>query len=94
VHYVSPIWFCRWGQVGFLGAICHNFNRAAVTIPQPWHCRIATKPESEGGGRVHIIRSSWTGIIGTTIGIALYFSQAISVAFLLMAYYRSIYHLF
>ena len=47
---------------------------------------IATNQKVEGGGEYYIISRSFGLVIGSTIGIALYMSQAISVAFYIMAF--------
>jgi len=47
---------------------------------------IATNQKVEGGGEYYIISRSFGLVIGSSIGIALYFSQAISVAFYIIAF--------
>jgi len=88
---LGAIMFLRFGfavgQVGFLGAIAIILIGHAVTIPTAMAiAEIATNQKVEGGGEYYIISRSFGLVIGTTIGIALYFSQAISVAFYVMAF--------
>ncbi|MDP5140579.1 MAG: amino acid permease, partial [Spirosomaceae bacterium] len=59
----------------------------AVTIPTAMAiAEIATNSKVEGGGEYYIISRSFGLVIGSTIGVALYLSQAISVAFYIMAF--------
>ncbi|MGK2861313.1 MAG: hypothetical protein ACSLE0_05230 [Chitinophagaceae bacterium] len=88
---LGAILFLRFGfavgQVGFLGAIAIILIGHAVTIPTAMAiAEIATNQKVEGGGEYYIISRSFGLVIGSTIGIALYFSQAISVAFYVMAF--------
>jgi len=55
---------------------------------------IATNQKVEGGGEYYIISRSFGLVIGSTIGIALYLSQAISVAFYIMAFAEAFTSLF
>ena len=58
-----------------------------VTIPTAFAvAEIATNQRVEGGGAYYIISRSFGMNIGGAIGIALYFSQAISVAFYVIAF--------
>jgi amino acid transporter len=58
-----------------------------VTIPTALAiAEIATNQKVEGGGEYFIISRSFGLVIGSSIGIALYFSQAISVAFYIIAF--------
>ena len=58
-----------------------------VTIPTAMAiAEIATNQKVEGGGEYYIISRSFGLVIGSTIGLALYLSQAISVAFYIMAF--------
>ena len=58
-----------------------------ITIPTALAIsEIATNTRVEGGGEYFIISRSFGLNIGATIGIALYFSQAISVAFYVIAF--------
>ena len=88
---LGAIMFLRFGfavgQVGFLGALAIILIGHAVTIPTAMAiAEIATNQKVEGGGEYYIISRSFGLVIGSTIGIALYLSQAISVAFYVMAF--------
>lgn len=88
---LGAIMFLRFGfAVGHVGiwltlaiiAIGH-----AVTIPTAMAlAEIATNQKVEGGGEYYIISRSFGLVIGAAIGLALYFSQAISVAFYVIAF--------
>jgi hypothetical protein len=70
------------GQVGFLGAIGIIILGHVVTIPTAFAiAEIATNQRLQGGGAYYIISRSFGLNIGGATGIALYLSQAISVAF-------------
>jgi hypothetical protein len=63
----------------------------AVTIPTALALsELATNKRVEGGGEYFIISRSFGLNIGATIGIALFLSQAISVAFLHHRIHRGI----
>ena len=67
----------------------------AVTIPTALAIsELATNKRVEGGGEYFIISRSFGLNIGATIGIALYLSQAISVAFYIIAFTESFEFLF
>jgi amino acid transporter len=88
---LGAIMFLRFGfavgQVGLLGTIAIIIIGHAVTIPTAMAiAEIATNQKVEGGGEYYIISRSFGLVIGTTIGIALFMSQAISVAFYVMAF--------
>ncbi len=55
---------------------------------------IATNQKVEGGGEYYIISRSFGLVIGSSIGIALYLSQAISVAFYIIAFAEAFSSLF
>lgn len=75
------------GQVGFAGTLAIILIGHAVTIPTAMAiAEIATNQKVEGGGEYYIISRSFGLVIGSTIGIALFLSQAISVAFYVMAF--------
>ena len=75
------------GTVGFLGTILIVLIGHAVTIPTAMAiAEIATNQKVEGGGEYFIISRSFGLVIGSTIGIALYLSQAVSIAFYVMAF--------
>ena len=75
------------GEVGFIGTILIILVGHTVTLPTALALsEIATNQRVEGGGEYFIISRSFGLNIGATIGIALYFSQAISVAFYVIAF--------
>ncbi len=88
---LGAILFLRFGfavgNVGFLGAVAIILIGHAVTIPTAMAiAEIATNQKVEGGGEYFIISRSFGLVIGSSIGLALYLSQAISVAFYIMAF--------
>ncbi|NNF35228.1 MAG: amino acid permease, partial [Saprospiraceae bacterium] len=88
---LGAIMFLRFGfavgQVGFAGTLAIILIGHAVTIPTAMAiAEIATNQKVEGGGEYYIISRSFGLVIGSTIGIALFLSQAISVAFYVMAF--------
>ena len=88
---LGAIMFLRFGfavgMTGLLGTIAIVLVGHAVTIPTAMAiAEIATNQKVEGGGEYYIISRSFGLVIGSTIGIALYLSQAISVAFYIMAF--------
>jgi amino acid transporter len=96
---LGAIMFLRFGyavgNVGFIGTLLIILVGHAVTIPTAMAiAEIATNQKVEGGGEYYIISRSFGLVIGSTIGIALYLSQAISVAFYIMAFAESFTSLF
>ena len=88
---LGAILFLRFGMavgnLGFFGALGIIFLGHFITIPTALAIsEIATNTRVEGGGEYFIISRSFGLNIGATIGIALYFSQAISVAFYVIAF--------
>ncbi|MCR9063092.1 MAG: amino acid permease [Cytophagales bacterium] len=88
---LGAIMFLRFGfsvgTVGLMGTIGIIIIGHAVTIPTAMAiAEIATNQKVEGGGEYYIISRSFGLVIGSTIGIALYLSQAISVAFYIIAF--------
>ncbi|NJC26007.1 APC family permease [Neolewinella antarctica] len=88
---LGAIMFLRFGfavgMTGLLGTFAIILIGHAVTIPTAMAiAEIATNQKVEGGGEYYIISRSFGLVIGSTIGIALYLSQAISVAFYIMAF--------
>lgn len=78
------------GAVGLMGALLIILLGHLVTIPTAMSlAEIATNQKVEGGGEYYIISRSFGLTIGASIGIALYFSQAISVAFYVIAFTES-----
>ncbi len=88
---LGAILFLRFGwavgTLGFWGIIMIIVIGHMVTIPTALSLsEIATNQKVEGGGEYFIISRSFGLNIGGTIGIALYLSQAISVAFYVIAF--------
>lgn len=88
---LGAILFLRFGwavgQVGFIGVIGIIVLGHVVTIPTAFAvAEIATNQRVQGGGAYFIISRSFGLNIGGAIGIALYLSQAISVAFYVIAF--------
>jgi len=88
---LGAILFLRFGyavgSVGFWGVILIILLGHAVTIPTAFAIsEIATNKRVEGGGEYFIISRSFGLNIGATIGLALFMSQAISVAFYIIAF--------
>lgn len=96
---LGAIMFLRFGfavgAVGLAGTIAIILIGHAVTVPTAMAIgEIATNQKVEGGGEYYIISRSFGLVIGSSIGIALYFSQAISVAFYIMAFAEAFTSLF
>ena len=88
---LGAIMFLRFGyavgHVGLLGTLAIIALGHIVTIPTALAiAEIATNRRVEGGGEYYIISRSFGLAIGGAIGIALFLSQAISVAFYLIAF--------
>jgi amino acid transporter len=88
---LGAILFLRFGyatgMLGFFGVILIIILGHAITIPTALAIsEISTNTRVEGGGEYFIISRSFGLKIGSTIGIALYVSQAISVAFYIIAF--------
>ena len=88
---LGAILFLRFGyavgHTGFIGAIGIIALGHLVTIPTALAvAEIATNQKVLGGGAYYIISRSFGLNIGASIGIALYLSQAISVAFYIIAF--------
>ncbi|MFP4060228.1 MAG: amino acid permease [Bacteroidales bacterium] len=88
---LGAILFLRFGYavglLGFVGVTLIIFIGHLVTIPTALALsEIATNQKVEGGGEYFIISRSFGLNIGATIGISLFFSQAISVAFYVIAF--------
>ena len=91
---LGAILFLRFGYavgtLGFWGAVLIIFLGHLVTIPTALAIsEIATNKRVEGGGEYFIISRSFGLNIGATIGIALFLSQAVSVAFYVIAFTES-----
>ena len=88
---LGAILFLRFGyavaHVGLWGSLMIIVLGHLVTIPTVLAVsEIATNRRVAGGGAYYIISRSFGTSIGGTIGITLYLSQAISVAFYLVAF--------
>lgn len=88
---LGAILFLRFGyavgMLGFWGVVLIILLGHLVTIPTAFAIsEIATNKRVEGGGEYFIISRSFGLNIGATIGFALFFSQAISVAFYVIAF--------
>ena len=88
---LGAILFLRFGyavgHAGMFGTFLIILIGHAVTIPTALAIsEIATNRRVEGGGEYFIISRSFGTTIGATIGVALYFSQALSVAFYMIAF--------
>lgn len=88
---LGAVMFLRFGyavgNVGLLGTLLIVLIGHMVTIPTAMSlAEIATNQKVEGGGEYYIISRSFGLTIGAAIGIALYLSQAISVAFYVIAF--------
>jgi amino acid transporter len=88
---LGAIMFLRFGyavgHVGFVGALAIILIGHAVTIPTAMAlAEIATNQKVEGGGEYYIISRTFGLIPGAAIGISLFLSQAISVAFYTIAF--------
>ncbi len=88
---LGAILFLRFGYavgtLGFWGVILIIVLGHLVTIPTALALsEIATNKKVEGGGEYFIISRSFGLNIGSTIGVALYLAQAISVAFYVIAF--------
>ncbi len=88
---LGAILFLRFGyavaHVGAIGAILVVVIGHLVTVPTALAiAEIATNRRVEGGGEYFIISRSFGSTIGGAIGISLYLSQAISVAFYMIAF--------
>lgn len=88
---LGAILFLRFGfavgTLGFWGVIGVVLLGHLVTIPTALAIsELATNKRVEGGGEYFIISRSFGMNIGATIGFALFISQAISVAFYIIAF--------
>jgi amino acid transporter len=88
---LGAILFLRFGwavgEVGIVGVIAIVFISHLVTIPTALAvAEIATNQRVLGGGAYYIISRSFGFNIGGSIGLALYVSQAVSVAFYVIAF--------
>jgi len=96
---LGAILFLRFGfavgTLGFWGALLIILLGHAVTIPTAFAIsELATNKRGEGGGEYFIISRSFGLNIGATIGTALFLSQAITVAFYIIAFTETFEFLF
>ena len=96
---LGAILFLRFGfavgTLGFWGVILIIVLGHLVTIPTALAIsEIATNKRVEGGGEYFIISRSFGLNIGSTIGITLFLSQTISIAFYTIAFAESFQFLF
>ncbi|MCB0402216.1 MAG: amino acid permease [Flavobacteriales bacterium] len=96
---LGAILFLRFGyavgHVGLIGALAIIIIGHMVTIPTAMAvAEIATNQKVEGGGAYYMISRSFGLNIGATIGITLFLSQAISVAFYIIAFVEALGPLF
>ncbi len=88
---LGAVMFLRFGyavgSVGFMGTLLIIIIGHMVTIPTAMAlAEIATNQKVEGGGEYFIISRSFGVNIGASIGITLFLSRAISVAFYIIAF--------
>ncbi|MEM8964168.1 MAG: amino acid permease [Acidobacteriota bacterium] len=88
---LGAVLFLRFGyavaHAGVVGTLAIIVLGHMVTIPTALAiAEIATNRRVEGGGEYFIISRSFGTTIGSAIGVALYFSQAVSVAFYMIAF--------
>ena len=88
---LGAILFLRFGfavaNVGMLGALLIILLAHTITIPTGLAvAEIATNLKVEGGGEYYLISRSFGRTVGGAIGLSLYLSQAISVAFYVIAF--------
>ena len=96
---LGAILFIRFGfataALGFWGALVIIIVGHMITVPTALAVsELATNTRVEGGGAYFIISRSFGVKIGATIGIALFLSQTISVAFFIIAFAESFQFLF
>ena len=92
---LGAILFLRFGyavgHTGLLGVFAIIILGHLVTIPTALAvAEIATNQKVEGGGAYYIISRSFGLNIGAAIGITLFLSQSISVAFYIIAFSESV----
>lgn len=91
---LGAVLFLQFGKsianVGLIGTLGIILLGHLVTIPTAMAvAEIATNQKVEGGGAYYIISRSFGLNIGGSIGIALFLSQAISIAFYVIAFTES-----
>jgi amino acid transporter len=96
---LGAILFLRFGYavgtLGLFGGLLLILVGHLITIPTALAIsELATNTRVEGGGEYYVISRSFGLKIGGTIGIALYFSQTISIAFYTIAFTEAFVPLF
>lgn len=96
---LGAILFLRFGyavgELGFFGVVIIILLGHMITIPTALALsEIATNKRVEGGGEYFIVSRSFGLNIGATIGILLFLSQAVSVAFYVIGFTEAFYFLF
>ncbi len=91
---LGAILFLRFGYavgtIGFIGSFLLVILGHLITIPTALAIsELSTNTRVEGGGEYFIISRSFGLNIGATIGMALFMSQAISIAFYIIAFTES-----
>lgn len=75
------------GELGLWGALCIIVLGHMITVPTALAIsELATNTRVEGGGEYFIISRSFGLKIGSTVGLALFLSQTISIAFYTIAF--------
>jgi len=88
---LGAVMFLRFGyavaNVGLIGTLAIILLGHLVTVPTALAiAEIATNRRVEGGGEYYIISRSFGKTIGGAIGVSLYLSQGVSVAFYMIAF--------
>jgi amino acid transporter len=88
---LGAVMFLRFGyavgNLGFIGTLGIILLGHLVTIPTAMAiAEIATNQRVQGGGEYYIISRSFGSLVGASVGTVLYLSQAISVAFYIIAF--------
>ena len=96
---VGALLFLRFGiatgALGLVGVVLIIVLGHMITIPTALALsELSTNTRVEGGGEYFIMSRSFGMKIGTTIGITLFLSQTISIAFYSIAFAESFYFLF
>jgi len=96
---LGAILFLRFGMatgmLGFWGVLVIILLGHAITIPTALALsELSTNTRVEGGGEYFIISRSFGLKIGSTIGITLFLSQTISIAFYVIASVESLHFIF
>ena len=83
------------GTLGLFGTLAIIMLGHMITIPTAMAIsELSTNTRVEGGGAYYIISRSFGFKIGSTIGLTLFLSQTISIAFYIIAFAESFYPFF